>query len=143
MTPDLRASDADRDDAVERLRTAAMEGRLDSDELEERIASAYGARWCSELTRLTADVTPPPPPPALPVFVRRQQRVSGFAVASVACALIWMWGLASVAAIVFGHLAVREIRSSNGLRSGMGIAITGIVLGYLELLAMAGAFFWL
>ena len=34
---DLRASDADREATVERLRVAGMEGRLDSDELEERI----------------------------------------------------------------------------------------------------------
>src|SRR3954447_5350597 len=60
--PDLRASDADREAAVGRLRTAALEGRLDHDELEGRLASAYGARTCAELTALTADGIPPPDP---------------------------------------------------------------------------------
>jgi hypothetical protein len=134
MTPDLRASDDDREHAVERLRTAAMEGRLDSDELEERISAAYSSRWCSELTRLTADVTPPPALPERPVFVRQEPRVSGFAVASVVCGLVWLWWIGAIAAIVFGHVALNEIRRSDGLRTGKGLAITGLVLGYGELL---------
>jgi hypothetical protein len=142
MSPDLRASDADRESAVDRLRTAAMEGRLESDELEERISAAYSSRWCSELTRLTADVTPPPPLPERPVFVRQVPRVSGFAVASVVCALIWMWWIGAIAAIAFGHVALNEIRRSNGLRSGKGLAITGLVLGYGELLLPLAFFLW-
>src|SRR4051794_41895376 len=63
-TPYLRASDADREAAVERLRGAALEGRIDSDELEDRLAAPYAARWTGDLERLTADVTPPPPVPA-------------------------------------------------------------------------------
>ena len=70
--PDLRASDADREAAVERLRAAALEGRLDADELEERLAQAYAARWCSELSRLTTDVTAPV------VFVRAERRVNPY-----------------------------------------------------------------
>ena len=49
--PALRASDADREATAERLRVAAMEGRLDSDELELRMEAAYGARWCHQLRR--------------------------------------------------------------------------------------------
>jgi hypothetical protein len=141
MTPDLRASDADRENAVDRLRTAAMEGRLDSDELEERISAAYDARWCSELTHLTVDVTPPPPLPERPVFVRQVPRTSGLAVASVVCALIWMWWLGAIGAIAFGHAALSQIRRSNGLRSGKGLAITGLVLGYGELALLAAILF--
>jgi hypothetical protein len=59
-TPELRASDADREATAERLHAAALEGRLDAAELEERMSAAYAARWCSELAQLTADVTPPP-----------------------------------------------------------------------------------
>ena len=59
-TPELRASDADREAACERLRVAALEGRLDPAELDERMSAAYAARLCSQLRELTADVTLPP-----------------------------------------------------------------------------------
>ena len=54
--PDLRASDADRERAVLTLGRAAGEGRLDVDELEERLQLAYAARTHGELERLLADV---------------------------------------------------------------------------------------
>ena len=54
--PELRASDADRERAVLTLGRAAGEGRLDVDELEERLQAAYGARTHAELDRLLADV---------------------------------------------------------------------------------------
>lgn len=54
--PDLRASDADRERAVLTLGRAAGEGRLDVDELEERLQAAYAARTRAELERLLADV---------------------------------------------------------------------------------------
>ncbi|HEV2774153.1 MAG TPA: DUF1707 domain-containing protein [Solirubrobacteraceae bacterium] len=55
-TPDLRASDADRERAVLTLGRAAGEGRLDVDELEERLQAAYAARTHGELELLLADV---------------------------------------------------------------------------------------
>ncbi len=56
--PDLRASDAEREHAVEMLGDAAAEGRLSVDELDERIESAYATRSVGELDRLLADVSP-------------------------------------------------------------------------------------
>jgi hypothetical protein len=52
----LRASDADRDAVTERLRTAAAEGRLQTDELEERVDGALRARTYGELDRLVKDL---------------------------------------------------------------------------------------
>jgi hypothetical protein len=52
----LRASDADRDAVTERLREAAGEGRLESDELEQRVDSALRARTYGELAWLVADL---------------------------------------------------------------------------------------
>jgi Domain of unknown function (DUF4190)/Domain of unknown function (DUF1707) len=128
---DLRASDADRDAAAERLRTAALEGRLDPLELDERLSAAYDARWCSELTALTSDVTPPPPaPPAPPVFVRPAP-VNGLAVASLISGILWMAWFGSLLAIVFGHIALDQIKESDGQQGGRGIAIAGLALGYL------------
>ena len=40
--PDIRASDADRQQVVERLRSALDEGRLMMDEHLERMGLAYG-----------------------------------------------------------------------------------------------------
>ena len=54
--PDLRASDADRERAVLTLGRAAGDGRLDVDELEERLQLAYAARTQAELDTLLADV---------------------------------------------------------------------------------------
>jgi hypothetical protein len=56
VTVDLRASDADRERVVEALRRHHADGRLDTDELEERIAAAWAARYESDLERLTADL---------------------------------------------------------------------------------------
>ncbi len=132
---DLRCADSDRDDCVERLRTAAMEGRLDNDELEERLASAYAAKTCGELTRLVADVTPPAavqfsPPPA---FVRPPRRINGLAVASVIFSLLWLGGIGSVAGVILGHAALRQINGSGGAQTGRGLAITGLLVGYFWL----------
>ncbi|MGI5454978.1 DUF1707 SHOCT-like domain-containing protein [Streptomyces sp. CA-249302] len=54
--PELRASHADRDRVVDVLRVAAGDGRLTSDELDERVEAALSARTLSELAPLTADL---------------------------------------------------------------------------------------
>ena len=56
--PELRASDAEREQAADVLRIAASEGRLDVEELEDRLSSAYSAATRRELERLIADVSP-------------------------------------------------------------------------------------
>lgn len=134
---DLRASDADREAAVERLRVAGLEGRLDSEELEQRIESAYAARWCSELDALTLDVTPPPARLAQPpVFVQPARKPNGLAIASLVAAVFWMWWLGSLAAVIMGHVALRQIERSGGTQSGRPVALTGLALGYIGLAAL-------
>lgn len=147
--PALRASDADREATVERLRVAATEGRLDPDELDDRLTAAYGSRWCHELEALTVDVTPPPAPtPAVrPTFVHPQKRTNPLAVGSLTVAVLffWLWGVAAIAAIVMGHVALNQINGSGGRQTGRGLAIAGTTLGYLQLLAVAVfflGFFW-
>ena len=54
--PDLRASDAEREQTAETLRLAMGEGRLSVEELEDRLRSAYSAPTVRELDRLVADV---------------------------------------------------------------------------------------
>jgi hypothetical protein len=128
--PDLRASDADREATVERLRAAALEGRLDDDELEERLSQAYAARWCNELSELTADVTAPV------VFVRPERQINPLAICSLVAAIVWFGWLGSVAAVVMGHVALGQIARSGGTQTGRAAALIGTALGYFGLTAL-------
>ena len=58
----LRAGDRDRERAAEELRRHHLEGRLDADELDERLGRAYGARTLGDLAGVLND---------LPVLGRR------------------------------------------------------------------------
>jgi hypothetical protein len=53
---DVRASDAERDAAVNHLRDAAAEGRLTLEELTDRIEAAANAVMRSDLVALTSDL---------------------------------------------------------------------------------------
>ncbi|MEI5103197.1 DUF1707 domain-containing protein [Streptomyces sp. PmtG] len=55
-SPDLRASDADRERVAEVLREALAEGRLDMDEFNERVDAVYRARTYGDLAPLTRDL---------------------------------------------------------------------------------------
>ena len=56
-SPGVRASDADRDRVVDVLRAAAGDGRLTTDEFDERLEAALSCRTLDELAGLTADLT--------------------------------------------------------------------------------------
>jgi Domain of unknown function (DUF1707) len=64
----VRASDAERDACAARLRRAAVEGRIDLAELDERLAAVYRSRTRLELAALIGDL------PALPVERRATPR---------------------------------------------------------------------
>jgi Domain of unknown function (DUF1707) len=75
----LRASDADRDQVAERLRNAAAEGRIATDEFEQRLGATLGARTYGELAAVVADL------PGTPV--RRRSSLPFSPIARVAIAL--------------------------------------------------------
>ncbi len=54
--------------------------------------------------------------------------------------------LGSIIAVVTGHMAKREIRDSGGQVTGDGLALTGLILGYiglgLSLLAICAVLIW-
>ncbi len=52
----LRISDDDRHRAAEALREAAGEGRIDLEELDERLEAAYGAKVYADLVPILADL---------------------------------------------------------------------------------------
>lgn len=121
---DLRAGDADRELVLERLRAAHAEGRLDLEELDERVTATLAARTYGELATLTADLPGGPPEPrplgALPVPATPpashgptnaagsagrgadlRGAAAGWAAVSVTCLVIW--AVVGVAAGGLGH----------------------------------------
>jgi Domain of unknown function (DUF4190) len=102
-------------------------------------------------------VPPPPPPgsraPRIGVFVgpaseggfvpaQGQYRplpehpVAGrntFAVTALVLGVLWLGGVGSLLAVIFGHLALGQIAASQGWQEGRGLAIAGLLLGYLGL----------
>src|SRR3954470_3628162 len=82
----VRASDLDRERAVEFLKAHYADGRLREDELAWRTDAAYRAVTLSDLDRLTADL--PPLAPRAPARRRgspaARALVAGFAVVIVA-----------------------------------------------------------
>jgi hypothetical protein len=71
QAPQMRASDADRDQVVAALSEHFQAGRLTSEELDERTGRALAARTLGELGELTAGLPAPAraaqaPPPARP-----------------------------------------------------------------------------
>src|SRR5207247_11077364 len=71
-SPELRASDAEREAVAQELRDHAAAGRLDPDELEERLTRAYSAKTHGELEGLTTDLPAAAPAPAPPELKRRE-----------------------------------------------------------------------
>jgi hypothetical protein len=57
----LRASHADRERAIDVLKTAFVQGRLAKDEFEARIGQTFVSRTYADLAYVTADLTEAPP----------------------------------------------------------------------------------
>jgi len=137
----LRASTADRDAAVEVLKAGYAEGRLSKEEYEARAEQAFTARTLGDLARVTADL--PGGPLDAPLLRSAPARTNPLAVGSLACGIgqVFFGPLATIPAIVLGHMARREIRRTG--EDGMGLATGGLVLGWTgaALVVMAGLFF--
>jgi hypothetical protein len=59
-------------------------------------------------------------------------RTSGLAIASLVTGLFfWCWVVPGIVSIVLGHLALEGIEDSGGTKTGRGMAIAGIVLGWV------------
>ena len=63
---------------------------------------------------------------------------SGKAIFSLVCGLLFIMLPLSLVAVVFGHLSLSEIRRSAGRLTGRGLAITGLVFGYIGTALFAG-----
>jgi len=56
---------------------------------------------------------------------------SGLALASLICGVLFLFVPAAIAAVVLGHIALVTIKRSAGRLAGQGMAIAGLVMGYL------------
>lgn len=136
--PGLRAADADRQAAADRLRAAHDEGRLDLAEYDRRLAEAYAAVTYADLDRLFTDL-PARPSSAVPAYsvssAAGMARAAGAPVVRrparfpLALKVLWtMW--ASVVAInVTVWLLVSLALSEPVHFWPMWLAVPGVVLG--------------
>jgi hypothetical protein len=56
---------------------------------------------------------------------------SGLAIASLVLGIVWVCGIGSILALIFGYNARKAIRDSGGAVQGKGMATAGIVLGWI------------
>jgi hypothetical protein len=134
--PALRASDADRERLVDELEQHAIDGRLTTDEFEERTGRAYAATTMGELEALRRDL---PATPKGRAVSRRQQRTDltkrslqetgGSAGLFVVCTVIW---LASGADGQFWPVWVLLIVVLSLVRSGWALYGPGADLDAVE-----------
>jgi Domain of unknown function (DUF4190) len=54
---------------------------------------------------------------------------NGLAITSLVLGILWIWWIGSVLAVIFGHIALSQIRRRG--EGGHGLAIAGLVLGYI------------
>jgi type IV pilus assembly protein PilA len=77
------------------------------------------------LAGLSSQATAGMPGPPVP------QKTSGMAIASLIFGILFIFFPLSIPAVVFGHIALSQIKRSGGRLGGRGLAIAGLVLGYL------------
>ena len=90
--------------------------------------------------------TPPPPPPAGPppappaygqqaggYGYQSTPRTNGLAIASLVLGIaqIFLCIIGGILALVFGYISRRQIDESGGTQGGRGMAIAGIILGWI------------
>jgi Domain of unknown function (DUF4190) len=78
-----------------------------------------------EIVNAATDSTPPDQ------FVGPVRETNGSAIVSVLLGVLWLAGIGSVLALVFGYRARREIKNSGGSQKGSTLATVGIVLGWV------------
>ena len=69
--------------------------------------------------------------------VPTQRSTNGLAIASLVLGIVWIYWIGSILALVFGYVARRQIRESGGRQNGDGMAVAGIVLGWIGIATLA------
>ena len=69
----------------------------------------------------------PSNPPA-----QAQGKNSGLGIASMVLGIVWIYWIGSVLAVIFGHVALSQIRKNPSIQ-GRGMALAGAILGWIGL----------
>ncbi len=139
--PGMRAAAADRDRTIDVLTAAYGEGRLTKDEFDARCARALAAKTYADLAAVVGDLPAGPFSAVAPYhagyYPVPQPPTSGVAVASLICGIaeFFTLGIAAVPAVILGHVARANIKRTG--ERGDGLAIAGLVLGYLGIACWA------
>lgn len=72
-----------------------------------------------------------PVSPAVPIAYAGPPKTSGKAVGSLICGLLFFFFPVTIVAIILGHLSLSDIKKSAGRLKGQGLAVAGLVLGYM------------
>lgn len=142
---ELRISDADRHKVAELLRQAAGEGRIDLDELDERLEATYQAKTYGDLVPITADLPTaggaapaPVPPPTGPTSGSPAVRYSGaIAIMSETKRTgVWLVEAEQTAVAVLGSV-VLDLREAQ-FESHEVVITANAVLGEVQVVVDAG-----
>jgi hypothetical protein len=148
----LRASQADRERAIDVLKAGFAEGRLDQDEYAERVKQVYVSRTYADLSELTADLpvgplgtlaaasASAPQPVPVPAPAAASRATSGVAVASMVVGFC-IFPFADFVPFAFlatllGAVAIAQTGPAG--RRGRPMAVIGLVLGLIGLVSAAG-----
>lgn len=133
----MLAANTDRERAIDVLKAGFAEGRLTQAEYNDRVARVYASRTYGELGAIVGDLPAGPLggpshyqaawyPPA-PVA---QSTTNSMAVAALICGLgeFFTMGLTAIPAVIFGHVARKQVRETG--QRGDGMALAGLILGW-------------
>jgi hypothetical protein len=128
----MRVSDAERQVAVDRLRRAHDEGRLDLHEYDDRLVLAYRAVTYADLDHLFADLPPathrPPAPAAVPVVRTPVAPPGGFLHLPLALKILWTIWVAVLAINLTVWLLVSVGNEDPVYFWPMWLAVPGVAL---------------
>jgi hypothetical protein len=83
----------------------------------------------------------PPGPPGPPAYgpppsaaygytpYAQTQGTNGMAIASLVLGIVWLWWIGSILAVIFGFVAMSQIKERN--QGGKGLATAGLILGFI------------
>jgi Domain of unknown function (DUF4190) len=98
---------------------------------EAAFCSTCGTAWPTAPADPSTYLPPPPQdapypyqPSAPPLKV-----TNGLSIASLVLGILWIAGLGSILALIFGYVGLRQIRRRH--EGGRGLAIAGVVLGWV------------
>jgi hypothetical protein len=113
----LRASDADREQVIDTLKDAFVQGRLTMDELGMRTGQALASRTYAELTAITADIPARPieVPTPMPARIPARRPINKKAVACATCMIILPPALGAAFLTFYGGFIILFVFAFAGL----------------------------